>query len=184
MIRGSLYMDFCFYLNSIFRCEILYYLKSEFFLMWQLISEFLINYGYLWFGVACFLAWTFFPFSSESVMVALLLTTKMDVRMVIIYWTIWNVLWSVVNYLLWRCLSQERIAKIFKIKKSRMHKAEVYVQKYWALMWFFSFIPLLWTAISIVLWILKAPFWKVCISTFLGKFLRYVVIGYIILYFS
>ena len=42
------------------------------------LSEFFAEYGYWGMGIASFLAGTFFPFSSEAVMAALLVTSNMD----------------------------------------------------------------------------------------------------------
>ena len=60
------------------------------------IIEFLTGYGYFGMLLAAFLAGSFFPFSSEAVMVALM-ATGLDPWQLMIYGTIGNVLGSCFN---------------------------------------------------------------------------------------
>ena len=62
------------------------------------LNEFFISYGYWGMGIAAFLAGTFFPFSSEAVMAALLVSSSMDPVLTVASGTIGNVLGSMVNY--------------------------------------------------------------------------------------
>ena len=61
------------------------------------IIHFLTQYGYWGMLLAAFLAGSFFPFSSEAVMVGLM-ATGLDPWLLMVYGTIGNVLGSVVNY--------------------------------------------------------------------------------------
>ena len=61
------------------------------------IISFLTQYGYWGMLLAAFLAGSFFPFSSEAVMVGLM-ATGLDPWSLMIYGTIGNVLGSVFNY--------------------------------------------------------------------------------------
>lgn len=141
------------------------------------VNEFFASYGYWGMGVASFLAGTFFPFSSEAVMAALLVTTGMDPVLTVASGTIGNVAGSMVNYYVGSWVKTENISKWFKIKQKRLDRAQRYVRRYGSWMGFFSFIPILGTAISIALGILRANIWGTLISTFLGKCLRYVVVA-------
>ncbi len=145
------------------------------------INEFFINYGYWGMALASFLAGTFFPFSSEAVMAALLVTTGMDPMATIASGTAGNVAGSMVNYYIGSFAKTETISRWFRIKQKRLDTAQRYVQRYGSWMGFFSFIPILGTAISIALGILKANVWGTFFSTFLGKFLRYIVVAYSVL---
>ena len=148
------------------------------------LNEFFISYGYWGLGIASFFAGTFFPFSSEAVMAALLATSSMDPVLTIVSATIGNVLGSMVNYFIgWLCKPQS-ISRIFHIKPERMEKAQSYVKQYGAWMGFFTFMPILGTAISLALGILKANVWMTLFSTFLGKTLRYIVVAYSVLAFK
>ena len=112
------------------------------------LSEFFASYGYWGMGIASFLAGTFFPFSSEAVMAALLVSSNMDPFMTVMSGTIGNVVGSMVNYWIGSAATPEHISKWFRIKKSRLDSAQNYVQKYGSWVGFFSFIPILGTAIS------------------------------------
>lgn len=141
-------------------------------------SEFFITYGYWGMGIAAFIAGTFFPFSSEAVMAALLATTGMSPVMTVVSATIGNVLGSMVNYCIGRMCKKETAARILKIKDEHMDKAQTYVMKYGSWMGFLTFVPILGTAIAIALGILRANPWLTFLATFLGKTLRYVIIAY------
>jgi membrane protein YqaA with SNARE-associated domain len=142
------------------------------------LNEFFISYGYWGMGVAAFLAGTFFPFSSEAVMAALLASSNMDPVLTVASGTIGNVLGSMVNYFIGSLCKPETVSKLFRIKPNRMETAQRYVMRYGAWMGFFAFIPILGTAISIALGMLKANVWGTLFSTFLGKTLRYIVVAY------
>ena len=139
-------------------------------------TEFFLEYGYWGMGIAAFIAGSFFPFSSEAVMLTLLTTTDMDAKLIMVSATIGNVLGSMFNYYIGRLGSKEMIARLFKIKEERMDKAQNYVEHYGAWMGFFTFIPILGSAIAISLGILRANQLCTWITIFLGKTLRYLVI--------
>ncbi len=142
------------------------------------VNDFFISYGYLGMGIASFLAGTFFPFSSEAVMAALLAASDMDPVLTVVSGTIGNVAGSMVNYAIGSFCKPATISKWFKIKPKRMEAAQHYVERYGAWMGFFAFIPILGTAISIALGILRANVWGTLLSTFLGKCIRYIVVAY------
>lgn len=144
-------------------------------------SDFFIQFGYWGMGIAAFIAGSFLPFSSEAVMAALLAATDIDPVLTIVSATIGNVGGSMFNYYIARLGSKETVARWFKIKQERMDKAQEYVMKYGAWMGFFTFIPILGTAIALTLGLLRANQWLTLIATFLGKTLRYIFIAYVTL---
>ena len=144
-------------------------------------SDFFIQFGYWGMGIAAFIAGSFLPFSSEAVMAALLAATDIDPVLTIVSATIGNVGGSMFNYYIARLVSKETVARWFKIKQERMDKAQEYVMKYGAWMGFFTFIPILGTAIALTLGLLRANQWLTLITTFLGKTLRYIFIAYVTL---
>jgi membrane protein YqaA with SNARE-associated domain len=141
------------------------------------LNEFFINYGYLGMALASFLAGTFFPFSSEVVMGALLVATDMDTKWVVVSATIGNVAGSMVNYLIGRCAKPSTVARLFKIREDRMQKSQDYVEKYGSWTALFTFLPILGTAIAIALGVLRANPWLVFLFTTIGKFTRYIIIA-------
>jgi membrane protein YqaA with SNARE-associated domain len=142
------------------------------------INQFFIEYGYFGMAMASFLAGTFVPFSSEAVMGALLATTGMDPMLTIISGTIGNVLGSMFNYFIGRIGSIEQISRWMRIKERRLRKTRDYVEKKGSWIAAFSFLPIFGTAISISLGILRANVWGVMFWSFVGKFIRYIIVGY------
>ena len=134
-----------------------------------------INYGNWGMLVAAFLAGSFFPFSSEAVMLAML-AMGMDPWELIIYGTIGNVLGSFFNYGVGRMGKLEWIEKYLHVKKEKLDKAEKFMAGRGALMGIFAWIPLLGSAITIVLGLTKAniPISLATITT--GKFVRYYIL--------
>ena len=102
--------------------------------------------------LAAFLAGSFFPFSSEAVMVGLM-ATGLDPWQLAIYGTIGNVLGSAFNY-----------------GVGRMGKVE------W--MGFFAFLPILGSAITILLGLMRANVVITFIAITLGKIFRYIILIY------
>lgn len=139
--------------------------------------DILIGYGYWGMFVAAFLAGSFFPFSSEVVMVALN-AAGLNGWQLIIYGTMGNVLGGIFNYCVGRLGKMEWIEKYLHVKKESLERAERFMGGHGALMGFFSFLPLLGSAITIVLGLTRANIPLSLISVTLGKFLRYVLLIY------
>ena len=139
--------------------------------------DILIGYGYWGMFVAAFLAGSFFPFSSEVVMVALN-AAGLNGWQLIIYGTMGNVLGGIFNYGVGRLGKMEWIEQYLHVKKESLERAERFMGGHGALMGFFSFLPLLGSAITIVLGLTRANIPLSLISVTLGKFLRYVLLIY------
>ena len=76
----------------------------------DIILNLLLSYGYVGMLVASFIAGSFFPFSSEAIMVGLQ-AAGLDPVMLIIYGTIGNVLGSMFNYTIGRMGKMQWIEK-------------------------------------------------------------------------
>ena len=139
--------------------------------------DILIGYGYWGMFVAAFLAGSFFPFSSEVVMVALN-AAGLNGWQLIIYGTMGNVLGGIFNYCVGRLGKMEWIEQYLHVKKESLERAERFMGGHGALMGFFSFLPFLGSAITIVLGLTRANIPLSLISVTLGKFLRYVLLIY------
>ena len=139
--------------------------------------DILIGYGYWGMFVAAFLAGSFFPFSSEVVMVALN-AAGLNGWQLIIYGTMGNVLGGIFNYCVGRLGKMEWIEQYLHVKKESLERAERFMGGHGALMGFFSFLPLLGSAITIVIGLTRANIPLSLISVTLGKFLRYVLLIY------
>ena len=109
---------------------------------------------------------------------ALLVTTGMDPMLTILSGTVGNVLGSMFNYYIGRIGSIEQIAHWMRIKERRLRRTRDYVERRGSWIAAFSFLPIVGTAISISLGILRANVWGVLFWSFVGKLSRYIVVGY------
>ena len=139
--------------------------------------DFLINWGYWGMLASAFLAGSFFPFPSEVVMSGLQ-AAGLDPIPLVIYGSIGNVLGSLFNYGVGRLGKMEWIEKYLHVKKEKIDQAERFMAGRGAWMGFFAFIPILGSAITIVLGLTRANIIISTISITIGKVLRYVLLVY------
>ena len=137
----------------------------------------LTGYGYMGMLLAAFLAGSFFPFSSEAVMVGLM-ATGLDPWQLMVYGTIGNVLGSVFNYSVGRMGKTEWFEKYLHVKPKDLAKAERFMAGRGAWMGFFAFLPVLGSAITILLGLMRANVVITFVSITLGKIFRYLVLIY------
>lgn len=143
----------------------------------DVIISLLISYGYWGMLITAFVAGSFFPFSSEAVMMGLL-AAGLDPWLLIIYGTIGNVAGSMFNYTVGRMGKLEWIEKYLHVSQESLDKATRFMGGRGAWMGFFAFVPILGSAITIVLGLMRANIPISVISITIGKFLRYVVLVY------
>ena len=141
------------------------------------IISFLIDWGYCGMLVAAFLAGSFFPFSSEAVMAGLQAAGLHAIPLVV-YGSIGNVLGSMFNYGIGRMGKLDWIEKYLHVKKESLDKAERFMAGHGAWMGFFAFLPLLGSAITIVLGLTRANLLISILSITIGKVLRYILLVY------
>ncbi|MBR1687101.1 MAG: DedA family protein [Prevotella sp.] len=141
------------------------------------IVDLLISYGYWGMLIAAFIAGSFFPFSSEAVMVGLM-AAGLDPQGLIVYGTIGNVLGSCFNYSVGRMGRLEWIEHYLHVKKEDLDKATRFMAGHGAWMGFFAFLPVLGSAITIALGLMRANIPISLVSITIGKLLRYVILIY------
>lgn len=133
------------------------------------------QYGYWGMLLAAFLAGSFFPFSSEAVMLGLLAAGLHPIPLVV-YGTIGNVSGSLFNYAVGRMGRLEWIEHYLHVKKRDIDKAQHFMAGHGAWMGFFAFLPIIGSAITIALGLMRANFIISWISITIGKLLRYVIL--------
>lgn len=143
----------------------------------DVIIEFLTEYGYLGMLASAFLAGSFLPFSSEAVMLGLL-ATGLDPWGLILYGTAGNVLGGLLNYGVGRMGRLDWIEKYLHVKKKDLDKAQRFMAGRGAWMGFFAFLPILGSAITILLGLMRANMVISTTSMAIGKFMRYALLVY------
>ena len=141
------------------------------------IIQFLTGYGYMGMLVASLLAGSVFPFSSEVVMAGLM-ATGLDPWLLAFYGTIGNVLGSALNYCVGRLGKVEWFEKYLHVKQKDLDRAERFVAGRGAWMGFFAFLPVLGSAITILLGLMRANVVITFIAITLGKIFRYIILIY------
>ena len=135
--------------------------------------QFLIDWGYWGLFLGSFIAGSVIPFSSEAVLVACVGPLGLDPTVCTLAATAGNVAGGMTCYWMGHLGNMVWIEKYFHVSKEKLDKAERFVQGRGAWMAFFAFIPLLGSAISIVLGMMRANIWIVLLSMSIGKILRY-----------
>jgi len=141
------------------------------------IISLLTQYGYWGMLLAAFLAGSFFPFSSEAVMIGLM-ATSLDPWLLMVYGTVGNVLGSVFNYSIGRMGKMEWIEKYLHVSKKDLDKAQRFMAGRGAWMGFFAFLPVLGSAITIALGLMRANVVITFVAITLGKIFRYIILIY------
>lgn len=139
------------------------------------LSDLLMQYGYWGMLISAFTAGSFFPFSSEAVMFGLM-AAGLDPFTLAIYGTIGNVLGSLVNYGIGRMGKMEWIEQYLHVSKKDLDRAERFMAGQGAWMGFFAFVPIIGSAITIALGLMRANLLITTISITLGKIVRYAIL--------
>lgn len=127
--------------------------------------------------ISAFLAGSVFPFSSEAVILALL-AAGLDPLPLIIYGSIGNVAGSMFNYSVGRMGKTEWFERYLHISNKNMNRAKRFMGDRGAIMGFFAFIPIIGSAITVLLGLMRSNIFLSIASITIGKVLRYVLLVY------
>lgn len=135
------------------------------------------SYGYWGLFIAAFIAGSVFPWSSEAIMLALQAAGLEPVGLVL-YGTAGNVLGSMFNYWVGHLGRIDWIERYLHVKKESLDKAQRFMGGHGAWIGFFAFLPIIGSAITIMLGLMRANILITFVSITLGKFLRYAILVY------
>ena len=107
-----------------------------------------------------------------------LLAAGLDPWGLIVYGTIGNVAGGMFNYFVGRMGRMEWIERYLHVKQQDLDKAQRFMAGRGAWMGFFAFLPILGSAITILLGLMRANIPISLTSIAIGKFLRYVALVY------
>jgi len=143
----------------------------------DIITNFLIDYGYWGMFLSALLAGSLFPISSEAVMLALW-AAGLNPIWLIVYGSIGNIIGSMLNYILGRMGKLEWLERWFHVNPESLVKAQKFMRGNGALMGFFCFLPVVGEGISVILGLTRANLVLSVLSISIGKVLRYIVLIY------
>ena len=125
--------------------------------------------------IAAFLAGSFFPFSSEVVMLSLL-GAGADPTGLLIWGTVGNILGSLFNYYVGSLGKEEWIMRYTKVPPEKLEKGKNYVHRYGAWAGFLGWVPLLGSVITVALGFLRVSLPLSMLTIGIGKYIRYQVL--------
>jgi membrane protein YqaA with SNARE-associated domain len=127
--------------------------------------------------MAAFLAATLIPAQSESVLTGLLLAGGQSPLMLVAVASLGNVLGSVLNWLIGRCVERFRERRWFPASQTQLERAQAQYQRfgYWSLL--MAWVPIIGDPLTLVAGIMREPLWRFLILVSIGKVGRYAVIA-------
>lgn len=144
--------------------------------------EYFIQWGYIGLFVSAFLAASILPLGSEVVLAGLLLIKSFSPVSLLLIATLGNVLGSLTNYFLGYWASLELLDRRIDVDHPKFQGAENLMNKYGIHALWLSWLPVIGDPLTVL-----AGFFKLRLTHFLlvvsaAKFLRYVVLIYLVLH--
>ena len=133
--------------------------------------------SYLGLFLAAFGAATLLPMQSEAVLVGMLLSDRYVISTLLAVAIVGNVLGSVLNWVLGRCVERFRHKRWFPVSEAKLTKAQQSYLRYghWSLL--LSWVPIIGDPLTVVAGIMREPFWRFLLIVTLAKGMRYLVLA-------
>lgn len=132
----------------------------------------LIAHGGIGMFVAAFLAGSFFPFSSEVVMLGLLAAGASPDDL-LLWGTAGNTLGSLFNYGVGSLGRDEWMTRRLKVTPERLERGKRWVRRYGAWAGLLAWLPLMGSVITIAMGYLRVKLAYAMITVAVGKYVRY-----------
>lgn len=136
--------------------------------------ESLAEFGYIGLFVSSFLGATIIPLSSEIVL-SILILNGFDLGLSLILATTGNWLGGLSSYYLGSLGKWNLIEKYFRIKKEKINRIKIKIDKWGSSLAFFCFLPFIGDPIAVSLGFFKVNLTKVAFWMLFGKILKYVI---------
>lgn len=139
--------------------------------------DFLIQWGYLGLFVSAILAGSVLPFSSEVVLVALIVpSVGLFPWTCLLLATVGNVIGGMTCYYLGHLGKISWIEKYLRLSEKKVRKTMRYLHNKSAWIAFFAFLPIVGSVITVSLGFMRSNPYIVCLSMTFGKLTRYLII--------
>jgi membrane protein YqaA with SNARE-associated domain len=138
-------------------------------------------YGYGGLFLASFLAATILPFSSELVL-GVLLAQGFSPYMTVFAATSGNVIGSAVNYGTGRVGRGMVFKKILRLSETEIDTAETRFKRYGVFSLLFAWVPFIGDPLTVAAGMLKIHFGLFLLLVSIGKFLRYIIVAFSVLW--
>jgi len=150
--------------------------------MFELLTTFITDYGYLNLFILSFLASTVLPFGSEALVIALVYQGFSPFTVVMVA-TTGNFLGACTTYYL-GLKGRHVLERYLSPSPEKLEKSEQLFNKYGIYTLLFTWVPGIGDVITMVAGLMQLPFRSFSILVFLGKFGRYFVLAYSIVLFN
>jgi len=133
--------------------------------------------SYLGLFLAAFGAATLLPMQSEAVLVGMLLSDRYVISTLLAVAIVGNVLGSVLNWVLGRCVERFRHKRWFPVSEAKLARAQQSYLRYghWSLL--LSWVPIIGDPLTVVAGVMREPFWRFLLIVTLAKGMRYLVLA-------
>ena len=137
-----------------------------------MLTDLLTHYGATGMFAAAFLAGSFFPFSSEAVLLALL-AAGAPPEALLLSATAGNTLGSLFNYGVGSLGRDEWITRFTKVSPEKLERGKRWVRRYGAWAGLLAWLPLLGSVITVAMGFLRVKPIYAMAAVAVGKYLRY-----------
>lgn len=141
----------------------------------EYVVSLLITHGGVGMFVAAFLAGSFFPFSSEVVMLGLL-AAGADGGDLLVWGTAGNTLGSLFNYGVGSLGREEWITKWTKVPPEKLERGKRWVRRYGAWAGLLAWLPIIGSVITVAMGYLRVKLIYSMITVATGKYIRYYLL--------
>lgn len=141
------------------------------------IISLLTEWGYAGLFIGAILAGSVLPFNSETVMAALYVA-GLSPFWLLVWGSLGNIVGSVINCFIGRMGKMEWVEKYLRIKREKLDRAQRWVSKYGPWMGLLAWIPLLGSAITVALGLLRSNMPLTFTAISIGKIVRYALVLY------
>ncbi len=139
--------------------------------------QFLIDWGYVGIFLSAFLAGSIIPFSSEAVLLALILPdTGLSPVLCILFASLGNFLGSLTCYWMGHLGKMIWLEKYFHMKREKIERMRAYLNGKGSWVAFFTFLPLIGDVIAVALGFLRSNLVSVSLYMLTGKVFRYTLV--------
>lgn len=135
----------------------------------------LISYGPWGMFVSAFLAGSVLPFSSETIMVALV-AVGVNPWTLLLMASIGNTLGGITCYCVGRVASPEWLQRTFRVKDRHMQRARALVDRWGAWMGLLCWVPILGDAVLVTLGVMRSKPLATNLAMLIGRTLRYAFV--------
>ena len=134
-----------------------------------------VEWGLLGLFLASFLAATILPFSSEAVLVAMVLGGWSGQSLLVVA-SVGNTLGGLTNYAIGRWIPERKLVKRLGIEPDKAERWRSFAQRYGAWGALLCWLPVIGDPIALALGVFRTNFIWTAVLMFVGKMLRYAVI--------